>query len=162
MCLEWPHTAIPRLASLPKCQSSAREYPKAYPRDLSPLPLKPPVAMAVFPKNGHLYILVFSTGVFHLFRHCNSCVLSITLPSLSVSTNLSARWRTIISGLFVCYDFSHVCFRSATAFSVSPACDQAAMANKTTPSEHHIKASLHSGLPFVVWDSEETTRMRCH
>src|SRR5215831_17014578 len=95
--------------------------------------------MAVFPKTVTLTSSYSALVYFVLFEIATAAVLSITLPSLSVSTNLSAKWRTIRSGLFVCCDLSHVCSRSATAFSVSPACDQAAVANKTATSEHHIK-----------------------
>src|SRR5215467_5827483 len=108
--------------------------------------------MAVFPKTVTFTSAYSALVYFIFFDIAIAAVLSITLPSLSVSTNLSARWRTIRSGLFVCCDLSHICSRSATAFSVSPACDQAAMANKTVPSEHHIKLLFIVDSPFV-WDS---------
>src|SRR5579864_643822 len=85
---------------------------------------------------------------FIAFAIANAPALSTTLPSLEVSTSLSASSGAIRSGLFVCCDWSHFCSRAATACSVSPVCAQAALANKTKPSEHHIKLLFIRMSPF--------------
>src|SRR5713226_4881039 len=77
----------------------------------------------------------------------NAPALSTNLPSLEVSTILSASSGAMRSGLFVCCPWSHFCSSAATACSVPPPCAHAALANKTKTSEHHIKRLFISMSP---------------
>src|SRR5712692_2650895 len=76
---------------------------------------------------------------FIAFAIANAPALSTTLPSLEVSTILSASSGAMRSGLFVCCPWSHFCSSAATACSVPPPCAHAVLANRTKASEPHIK-----------------------
>src|ERR1700730_569035 len=115
---------------------------RGFPDASVPLPLKPPVAIAVSPNTVTFRSLYSALSYLVAFAVASVSTLPVTFPSLPVFTNLSARIRTSTSGLFVFCDCNHCCSSSATAFSVPPvvwACDRAALPSESRPIKHHIQ-----------------------
>src|SRR5579871_422404 len=111
-----------------------------------PLPLNPPVAIAVLP-NTETFRSVYSAVLyFDPLMAASASALPNTLPSLAVSVNPSANNGASRSGLLVCWAFNHCCSSAATAFSLPPAalffCAEVGSAKSSRPAIHHASVLI--------------------